>query len=61
MTAGGHTFQVGAVADDDRRKNECKDAKDNKRVGFLRGSLPLMKNPAPHCGEDDDRGHVERP
>jgi hypothetical protein len=59
--AGGHTFQVGAVADDDRGNDECEDAKDNKRVGFLRGAFPLMENPSPHRGKNDDRGHVERP
>ena len=61
VTAGGHTFQVGTVADDNRGNYECKDSKHNERECFLRGSLPLMKNPAPHRGENDDRGHVERP
>ena len=61
MAGADFSFEIGAVADDDSGEDEGNDAGGDEGMGLFGRAFPLLEEPAPHGGEDDDGGHVKGP
>lgn len=59
--AAAGALDVGANTDDDSGKDQYRNSRHNQTIGLFAGSLPFVKDPAPHGAEDDDARHVQCP